>query len=221
MPNWYLHSCLPLLVACLVVLVLPACSRTKPARFYVLTPLLVSESAQALRTSSPTVTIGVGPIELPDYVDRPQIVTQDGANTFQLAEFDRWAEPLEENFSRVLVENLSDLLAPHRITVFPWKTAVPIDYRVTVEVTRFYSEANGQTTLSARWSIQNPTGVKLLASRQSRLRESSGTQDYAATVAAMSKTVAALSQEIAAEIKSVVRNNQITRFDTAHEAEKR
>ena len=55
-----------------------------------------------------------------------------------------------------------------------------------------------------------PTGVKLLASRQSRLRESSGTQDYAAMVAAMSKTVAALSQEIAAEIKSVVRSNQAT-----------
>lgn len=210
MPNWYLHSCLHMLVACLVVLVLPACSRTKPARFYVLTPLLVSESAQALKTSNPPITIGVGPIELPDYVDRPQIVTQDGANTFQLAEFDRWAEPLEENFSRVLVENLSDLLAPHQIAVFPWKTAVPIDYRVAVEVTRFYSDATGTTTLHARWNIQANTGVDILASRQSRIRESAGSQDYAAAVAALSQTVAVLSQDIAAEIKSIVRNNKDT-----------
>lgn len=203
-PSWYVR----LLAGCLFVCALSACSRTKPARFYVLTPLPEVESAQPSSTTRHDTTIGVGPIELPDYVDRPQIVTQDGANTFQLAEFDRWAEPLEENFSRVLVENLSDLLAPQRIMVLPWKTAVPIDYRVAVEVTRFYSDANGNTTLSARWSIQATKGVNILASHQSRLHEPAGTQDYAATVAAMSRTVAALSQEIATEIKSVVRNNK-------------
>jgi uncharacterized lipoprotein YmbA len=194
-----------LLLAFLVVFGLQACSRTKPARFYVLTPMPIAESVQPISTSSPAVTIGVGPIELPDYVDRPQIVTQDGANTFELAEFDRWAEPLEENFSRVLVENLSDLLAPQQITVVPWTTAMPLDYRIAVEVTRFYSDATGNTTLRAQWSIQGTKGAAMLASRQSRIRESAGSQDYAATVAAMSKTVAALSQEIATAIRSLPR----------------
>lgn len=208
MPHWHTYSCVRLLACCLFVCGLPMCSRTKPARFYVLTPMPIAESAQPLNTTRHDTTIGIGPIELPDYVDRPQIVTQDGANTFQLAEFDRWAEPLEENFSRVLVENLSDLLAPQRIAVFPWKTAVPIDYRVEVEVTRFYSDATGKTTLRARWSIRGHKGVAILASRQSRIRESASGQDYADTVAAMSETVAALSREIAATLKTVVQQRK-------------
>ena len=51
MPNLHTHYCTRLLVACLFVCVLPACSRTKPARFYVLTPMPVAESVQPIRTS--------------------------------------------------------------------------------------------------------------------------------------------------------------------------
>ena len=207
MPHWCPLWSVRLLAWSVLVCLLPACSRTTPARFYVLTPTLELESTQPLSTSRHETTIGIGPVELPDYVDRPQIVTQDGANTFQLAEFDRWAEPLEENFSRVLIENLSDLLAPQRIMVSPWKTAVPIEYRVAVEVTRFYSNASGKTTLHARWSIQAAKGGDILASQQSRLRESAGAQDYPATVAAMSKAVGLLSQEIATAITRVVQNS--------------
>jgi len=49
---------------------------------------------------------GVGPVTLPPYLDRSQIVMSDRANELNLAEFDQWAESLQTNFTRVLGENL-------------------------------------------------------------------------------------------------------------------
>ena len=60
--------------------------------------------------------------------------------------------------------------------------------------------------LNARWSIQANKRMEILASQQSRIRESASGQDYTATVAAMSKTVAALSREIATAIRSLPHN---------------
>ena len=60
-------------------------------------------------------TIGVFPVAMPDYLDRPQVVTRVSENEIKLDEFNRWAEPLKENFYTVLVENLSTLLSNEKI----------------------------------------------------------------------------------------------------------
>ncbi|HEX5606452.1 MAG TPA: PqiC family protein, partial [Candidatus Binatia bacterium] len=66
------------------------------------------------------LSLGIGPIKIPRYLDREQLVTRISQNRFAIAENDRWAEPLEENFSRVLSENLSILLQIDRVAAFPW-----------------------------------------------------------------------------------------------------
>jgi len=76
-----------------------------------------------------TVQNVVGPVELPEYLDRPQIMTCESRNELQFAEFDRWAGSLEKAFSRVLAVNLSILLSTDRVAVYPWKTT-PIDHQV-------------------------------------------------------------------------------------------
>ena len=48
--------------------------------------------------------IGVGPVTVPDYLDRPQIATRSSSSSLQFSEFDRWAEPLEKNLMRVLAD---------------------------------------------------------------------------------------------------------------------
>lgn len=81
----------PTSVALATCLALTGCADSQPTRFYTLSPL-----AAALGSTPPTllpdVTVGVGPVTLPPYLDRPQLVTRAGGNRVVLAEFDSWAE---------------------------------------------------------------------------------------------------------------------------------
>ena len=191
----------PILFVILVMLV--GCATTEPSRFYI----LQSMKAEAARTQAVVVerdlAIGVGPVELSKHLDRPQIVVRAEGNEVSFAEFDRWAEPLKENISRVLSENLSILLSTDRVAVFPWKSSTLIDYRVEVSLLRFDVSPEGNTTLIANWTISDGKGTKVLLSRRSVIRSSATGQGYKAKVLAMNGMLSDLSREIAAHIKSL------------------
>lgn len=184
------------------LMLLGGCASTQPTNFYVLSSLSGSEANKQAGASDRSIAIGVGPVDLPRYLDRPQIVTRTSRNELDLAEFDQWAEPLKDNFSNVLAENLSILIPTDRIAVFPWNRSTPIDYRVAVEVTRFEAKTGGNASLVARWSILGKKGKKVLMTRKSSFSESVKAKDYKATVSAMNRTLEALSREIAAAIKT-------------------
>jgi uncharacterized lipoprotein YmbA len=174
----------------------------QPTRYYVLTPMpRPSANAAAMRLHD--VAIGVGPVQLPQYTNRPQMVTGNTNNELAPAPYEEWAEPLRDNFTRVLAENLSVLLATDRVAVFPWKGPMPIAYQVIVEVMHFLGETGGETSLVALWSIVGSHGREVLVSQRSSFREPAGQQGYEGLAAAMSRTVAALSRDIAAAIMTL------------------
>jgi uncharacterized lipoprotein YmbA len=141
-------------------------------------------------------TIGVGPVEFPEYLNRPQIVTRTGPNQLRIDEFHRWGAPLKKNFSRVLAKNLSILLATDRIVAFPWRYA-SIDYQVEVEVTRFDGNLGEEAYLDARWTIFGKDGKSVLLMKKSNLSEPVARKDYETLVVAMSRLMDSLSREIA------------------------
>lgn len=188
-------ACLLMLGGCL------GGGRTPPTRFYVLNSLHSSESQTRSVTVLNAATIGVGPIQLTQVLDRPQIVTRTSKNEIRIAEFSRWGEPLRDNFLRVLADNLSILLSTERIAIFPWKTTIPITYQVTMEVSRFDGEPDENVVLRARWVVFSKDGDRLLAERQTDLSESASDDTIAAMISAQSRLVAKLSLEIAEEIK--------------------
>ncbi len=173
--------------------------QSPPTRLYVLTALPETDKSQRVAGAA-GVALAVGPVRLPEYVDRPQIVTGDSGNELQQAAFAQWAEPLTTNFTRVLANNLSVLLGTDRVAVFPWRGSVPIDYQVVVEVTQFLGALNGSVSLVALWRVLGPDGREVLASRQSKFTEAAGSQEYSTLAAALSRTVARLSGEIAAAL---------------------
>ena len=173
-----------------------------PTRLYVLTALSRADETQRA-VGMQGIAIGVGPVELPQHVNRPQVVTGDSGNELQRASLEQWAEPLETNFSRVLAENLSILLATERVAVFPWKGPVPLDYQVVIEVIHFLGNTGGSVSLVALWRVLGKDGRETLISRQSSFTESTGSQDYSALAAAMSRIVAGLSREIATAITAL------------------
>ena len=180
---------------------LAGCASSAPTRFYVLSPLASSKAeSQALKDEG-SIALGVGPVELPAYLDRPQIVTRLSENELNLAEFDKWAEPLKDNFSRVLVENLSTLLCADAISIFPWKGPTPIDYQVEVTVIRMDGNVGGNASLVARWAIIRQNDRKMMLTRQSSFSRLLSSESYKALVSAQSRAIADLSREIAEAIK--------------------
>lgn len=176
--------------------------RQPPTQLYILTALPRTEAALSAPRGQ-EISIGVGPVSLPQYVNRRQIVTGNTRNELYRASFAQWAEPLEDNLTRVLAENLSVLLSTARVIPFPWQGFAPIDYQVVVGVTRFLGEPGGEVSLEALWSIVGTDGRSVVVSRQSSVREQAGGQDYEALAAAMSRAVAALSRDIAEAIAAL------------------
>jgi uncharacterized protein len=199
------HRCSMLFVLLVTLavstLVMNGCSTGPPTRLYVLTSFPRAESAPPA-TGRREISIGIGPVELPQYVNRPQIVTGQQSSELQSAASAQWAEPLQDGFTRVLAENLSLLLATDRVAIFPWKTFVP-EYQVVVEVTHFLGQTGAEVSLVALWSILNKDGREALVSKKSSFRESTGSSEYEALAAAMSRTVAALSRDIATALRAL------------------
>jgi uncharacterized lipoprotein YmbA len=191
-------------------LVLPALAGCgdKPTRLYVLT----ADAAKAGTASAQGIPIGVGPVALPKYLDRPQVVTRTASNSLNQADLDQWGGNLADDITRVLATNLANLLQTDRVSLYPWQDHVPIDYQVTLDVAKFEQDPEGSTVLDTFWRLVNPSDGKVLVIRRSTYRESgspvvtSGSGDaaarsYNAVAAAMSRDIEALSRDIASEIR--------------------
>jgi uncharacterized lipoprotein YmbA len=192
------------IVIAAIAMGLGGCAGTSPpANFYVLSSITESAAASAVVGNESRIAIGVGPVNLPDYLDRSQIVTRSSPNELKVAAFDRWAESLKSSFPRVLTENLSALLNTNQVAVFPWRKAIPVEYQVIVDVVQFDAESGGNAVLIARWSILGDGGDKLYVIKKSTFTVSTNKDDYAELVSAQSQTLAEFSREIAEAIKAI------------------
>jgi uncharacterized protein len=175
-----------------------ACAgKTATSTFYVLSPLPHSE------LSGPQGTmIGVFPVAMPDYLDRPQIVTRVSENEIKFDEFNRWAGPLKENFYTVLVENLGTLLGSEKILKATQNLGAQAPLQIGVEVVQFDGTLGGDVVLIVNWALFEVDGKRLLTIKRSSFKEPTGAATYEAFVAAGSRAVAALSREIAKGIRT-------------------
>jgi len=189
----------------ILLILLAGCASTEPSRFYTLTPMPGSDAKILSQAESQDVSIGVGPVRMPDYLDRQPIVTTSRQHKVKLAEFDRWAGSLKDDFSRVLSENLSILLSTNRVCLFPWRGSMAIDYQVEVEVIQFDGELGGNVSLIARWTVIGGKDNKVLIMKKTSFTEPAGSSGYEAMVAAQSRALMHLSRDIAVAVKSVSR----------------
>lgn len=191
-----------------IFLTLSGCASTEPSRFYTLSTL---SDKNMSRHDSPAIgrmSVGIGPIEIPDYLDRPQIVSRSGLNELKLAEYDRWAGSLSENITMAVRENLSLLLATDRVFAYPCNSPSQIDYKVAIKIVRLESVPGDHVALKALWTLTGGKDNKELTTRVSDIQERLNVSGYDAIVAAMSRTFASLSREIASEIIAIVETSK-------------
>src|SRR5215510_11466988 len=201
MPWWL---CIRVLVPCgVALLVLSGClGSTPPTHFYLMPPRTSGDTAPLASAGQRDLTLAVGPVTVPPYLDRPQIVTRTSRAKLTLADFEQWAGPLADTIARVLSENLALLIPTERVVLYPWPRNIDPDYQVTVDVLQFDRGPGAEVVLAARWSLLDRDG-KELALRTSRLNLTAGGTDYEATVTAMGRALEGLAQDMATTLRSI------------------
>jgi uncharacterized lipoprotein YmbA len=192
---------------------LASCAVSDPTQYYTLgqpaarnaesTPSAFPRSSEG-RTGD--VSIGVGPVIMPGYLNRSQIVTRTGGDQVDIATFHRWAEPLQDGVARILADEIGARVPTERIVAFPWRGEIAraLEYRVVVAVLRFDGRAGGDVTLDTRWRILGRDGEEV-AFRRSTVTEAAAGPGYEPMVAGMTRALGTLGQEIATEIQVMQR----------------
>lgn len=175
------------------------CSSTPKPTFFTLRSGS-GDAAGAPVAALPTLGIAVGPLVFPRYLDRPEIVTRDGANQLVVPDAHRWGGSLRDDILRVVSDDLGRLLGTARIAVYPDAPRFTGGYRVLLDVTEFERVAADAVSLRGRVTIaSNPDG-KAIVVEDFAEQQPVASASYADLVAAESAALGSLSKRIAERI---------------------
>ena len=184
-----------------MVFLLASCSTTPAVRYYTLNPFSEMQPDIPQAVSGTTLAIGVGPVEFPKFLDRPQIVTRKSQHRVEVSEFHRWAGSFSEDFLRVLARNISMLLPADRVAAYPWTDQFSPTYCIQLIVEQFDGRFGGDVVLNVTWSVWNQKDTNQAIFKHTRIKEPVSAGDYDALVAAQSRAIGKLSRAIVVEIE--------------------
>lgn len=171
-------------------------------RFYMLKAMDKPGAGQTFSVPAGTI-ISIGPVDIPEYQNRPQIVTQDKNKMLNVAQFDRWGEQLNIAITRTLIENLTMLLPDANFELFPASFAIPVNYQVIVDIVQLESNLNSEVFFAAQWSIIRDTDRKMMLNKRYEASQPVKPNNYSGLVKALNDICASFSKEIAKEFSAL------------------
>ena len=187
--NWLATGAIAMAAGCSIL-----SPRPDPTKFYVLT---ATSTGGAAATSN--LVIGLGPVKLPAYLEHAEVITRVAPNRLDLSSTDRWAEPLDDNFRRVLAADLTTLIGTDQVLPFPWDLSTKVDYKIEVNVERFERDSSGGAQLIANWIIRDGHSDRVLLTRPADFTESAGS-GMESSAASLSADLNDLSKQLATAI---------------------
>jgi len=176
------------------------CATSPAASFYTLNPVrLAGPSADPTPSAAPLM-IAIGPVTVPELVDRAQIVTRVDANRVSIDEFARWADPLASQIPRVLAADLQQLIPGAIVSTYPQRVDDNA-YRVSIDVQDFDAQVHGTVMLAAIWSVLPPRHGQPVSGRTVTQEALSG-PGYDPLVKAYSRALASVAADIAVATRS-------------------
>tara|TARA_R110002049_G_scaffold225521_1_gene397482 strand:+ start:94033 stop:94656 length:624 start_codon:yes stop_codon:yes gene_type:complete len=157
---------------------------TRPAHFYVL-DATATPSAGELSG----LRLGVGPILIPGYIDRPQIVTKSESAKLHYAEYERWAEPMDKMFTRILTQNITLATGSNNIISHPWSASANLNNELTAKIIKFENNINGDALLAVQWQLLNNSDRNQSSSVYSEFTARAESSDYSSQVTALNDTI--------------------------------
>jgi len=147
-----------------LLLTLAACGSTPPSKFYRLTPVA------GLADGGQHPALGIGPIDIPEFLDRDALVYSSGGNQLQVVAGERWAEPLEDGIQRVVGLNLARLLQSENLHYYPWDPRQDPDYGISLRVLDL-DATDRQATLVVDWLLYRPASGETVSKQISQFSE--------------------------------------------------
>jgi uncharacterized protein len=167
-------------------------------RFYTL-----PEAPAAGAEGRPLPSLGLGPVTLPAYLDRPELATRASPERIAYSGEDRWASPLADQVWRALAEDLRTRVPVGAVVPWPWPREQAPPLGVAVEFRAFEPGPDGAAVLEARWTLSPGAGGPPLASGSLRVREEPATRDAEGAVGALGRALGALSRDVAAAVAAL------------------
>lgn len=188
------------LLAVGVALAGAGCSRSPNANFYTLEA--TASNGAAVIPPGP-VGVSVGPVTLPESVDRPQLVVRVAPYRVEVLEMQRWAEPLKSAIPRVISRDLRRLLGWGQVSSYLERARTGTDIHVVLDIERFEALPGEAVVIDAAWRVRRgPAGEGGVRTGRAQVREPVQGSGYDAIVAAYSRALLAVSVNLAAEIRA-------------------
>lgn len=178
----------------LAAVVLAACVGTPAPKEQYFT--LSSPNPGVAPPASDSPSIYVGPVTVPEAVDRPSMVLRTSPNQVDVSDDYRWAEPLRNAIPRVIGDVLSRELGTSRVLTNRSASATAVDIRVAIEIQRFDSSLTDGATIDAVWSVKDVANGKTRNGR-SVVHEALASSGPAGIAAAASRALERMGHEIA------------------------
>ena len=172
---------------------------TRPSNFYVLNPE-PGQPVAGRQTSPEPLSLVLGPVELPEIYERPQIVTRSATNRVELAEFDRWGGALNKDITRVLAQNLMARLNTDNVQLYPISGRDKPDFQLGLRFFRLDGDPQTSAYLDGAWRLLDGARGCELAARRFEIEEPVSAAGYPGLVSAISRGLARLSQEMAEQV---------------------
>lgn len=169
------------------------CGTSPPSRYYAL-----SEPAVAAVPKTGDVVVMLGPITVPRYLQRPQIVVRDANHQLKLAEFDRWAETPQSAVVPWLAGEVDRQLPNAVVVAFPAVGHADAPVRVRGTIAEWDTDSGGTAVLVVQWECITANDTTLAPLRTSRYTAQASTRgSYDDIVRALNQTLADFAKDVA------------------------
>jgi len=191
-----------LFLSCSIFLILSCAKSSKPVEYYMLDASVGIDNNQTLKSDEGPM-IGLGPIRLPEYLDRFQMVVAVSENKYKLIDGHRWAEKLDQNISLALFKTLPSQLGTDRMIRYPWPQRPGVDFQVKIDILELNIDQDGQSQLVAQWSIKSKD--ETILNKRSTFTAQASTTDIDKMVQAQSECLTKFGQEIVTNLKPLLK----------------
>lgn len=182
-----------------LILVAGCAGGSTPVVYYTLQPSTLTP----IMAASKTAVIGVGPVILPDYLDRSVLVTRISPNQLHLHQGHHWAGSLRDEILRVVSANLKSACPNVTVLPHPWPGSNPPTVRFRLSILSFEGRPGGDVDLKVAWYVEDMRTNQASLRRETHLRRNVKGDDLEAYAAAMGQALAGLTQEMAKDVAAM------------------
>ena len=191
---------------CLLMTLLSGCrSTTPPVNYYTLRSIPTPTSQTPVGEPS-VITIGIQPIELPGYVNRPHMTTRSSKHQLTISSLHRWADYPDRLVQQVLGDNLGVLIPGARVVNPPWPVGLKPEISLAVQFTELIKTPDNEVLLGAGWTILDTTEQTAMQSHRIILTEPVEGSGYDDLAAAHSRVLERLCRSVATTLGPFIAN---------------